>query len=177
VLPVLLVYDGHTITLAGALPSQAAVARLYTLARAYSTEPATIVSHVVVEANVPASVGLRVIEMNAGRFAEGSSTVTAQYAPELTRVIVALKSMPNITLTVIGHADPTGGAGPNVQLSVARAESVVDYLISQGVSAGRLSAQGVGASDPLTDQANTAGLALDRRTEFVFYGLFAGLGQ
>ncbi len=133
-------------------------------------------NHLVIDPNVPASVGLRVIEMDATRFDEGSAVVTPQYAPELARVILALKAMPSVTLMVIGHADQTGAAAQNFELSQARADAIVTYLVSQGISPDRLSAKGVGDGDPLTDQSNAAGLALNRRTEFIFYGLFAGLG-
>jgi outer membrane protein OmpA-like peptidoglycan-associated protein len=178
VLPVLLVYNGPTTTLAGALPSRAALARLMVLAQAYAQTPgAQIINHVVIDPSVPLSVGLRVIEMDAGRFPEGSADITAQYAPELTRVVAAMKTMANVTLLVVGHADQTGPALANVQLSEARAESVITYLSSQGISAARMSARGVGDDDPLTTQSNEAGLALNRRTEFVFYGLFATLGR
>jgi outer membrane protein OmpA-like peptidoglycan-associated protein len=177
VLPALLIYNGPTITLAGALPSKAALDRLRVLAKAYSLNPARIVSQVVIDPAIPNSVGLRVIEMDDGRFAEGSAVITPEYAPELARVVAAMKAMPNVTLLVVGHADQTGGGPQNVALSEARAESVVSYLISQGVNPGRMSARGVGDDDPLTTQSNAQGLALNRRTEFVFYGLFADPGQ
>ena len=51
---------------------------------------------------------------------------------------------------------------------------MVEYLVAQGISPDRLSAQGVGDRSPLTQQSDAAGLALNRRTEFVFYGLLAG---
>ena len=178
VLPALLIYHGPTITLAGALPSRAALDRLRVLAKTYSLDPhARIVNQVVIDPTVPASVGLRVIEMDAEPFAEGSAVVTPDYGPELARVVAAMKAMPNLTLLVVGHADPTGGGPQNVEISEERADAVVSYLISQGVNAGRMSARGVGNDDPLTTQSDEQGLALNRRTEFVFYGLFVKTGQ
>lgn len=177
VLPALLIYNGSTITLAGALPSRAAVDRLRVLARAYSLNPhARIVSQMVIDPAIPDSVGLRVIEMAGEPFAEGSAVVTPDYGPELARVVAAMKSMPNLTLLVVGHADQTGGGPQNVEISDERADAVVSYLISQGVNSGRLSARGVGDDDPLTTQSDEHGLAINRRTEFIFYGLFANPG-
>ena len=66
-----------------------------------------------------------------------------------------------------------GGSASNLTLSYARATAVVQYLVSMGVNSSRLTAQGVGSSSPLTQQSDAAGLALNRRTEFVFYGLLA----
>jgi len=176
-LPVLVVFDGPTITLAGAVPSQADAAQLRALAEAYSKTPAQVVDQLTVDPGVPASVGVHVIEMDAVRFPEGSSQITAAYAPELSRVIELLRAMPWVTTLVIGHADQTGPSALNLQLSQARADAIIDYLISQGISPDRLSGQGIGDLDPLTTQNTTAAWALNRRTEFVFYGLFASTAR
>ncbi|MFI5042323.1 MAG: OmpA family protein [Acidimicrobiales bacterium] len=176
-LPVLVVFNGGTITLAGALPSPSAVALLRSLAQAYSKTTAQIIDNLVVDPSVPASVGVRVIEMNAVRFAEGSSEVTPDYAPELSRVVVLMRAMPSVTALVIGHADQTGASAANLRLSQDRAAAVIDFLVSQGVSPDRLSGQGVGDRDPMTTQDGAISLALNRRTELVFYGLFVGLGK
>jgi outer membrane protein OmpA-like peptidoglycan-associated protein len=175
--PVLVVFNGDTITLAGAVPTQAAADRLRALAIANSKSAAQVIDNLVVDARVPASVGVRVIEMNAIRFAEGSTVVTPEYAPELARVVNLMRALPSVTVTVIGHADQTGPAGANLQLSQDRATAVIEYLVAQGISPDRLSGQGVGARDLLTTQSSTSGLALNRRTEFVFYGLLASTAR
>jgi len=169
--PVLVVFNGDTITLAGAAPSQAAADRLRALAMANSKTPAQVIDNLVVDTRVPPSVGVRVIEMNALRFNEGSSEVTPEYAPELNRVVNLMRALPSVTVLVIGHADQTGLSAANLQLSQDRATAIIDYLVAQGISPDRLSGQGVGSRDLLTTQTSTAGLALNRRTEFVFYGL------
>jgi outer membrane protein OmpA-like peptidoglycan-associated protein len=174
-LPVLIVFDGGTVNISGAVPTSAAGQRLAALAAAYSKTPnAKVVSNLTVDPRVPVSTGVRVIEMNADRFDTGSSAITPQYAPELSRVVVLLKSMPSLTSLVVGHADQRGDTVSNLQLSEARASAVVDYLVAQGISADRLSSQGVGDQSPLTHQSDAAGLALNRRTEFVFSGLLVG---
>jgi outer membrane protein OmpA-like peptidoglycan-associated protein len=175
--PVLVVFNGDTITLAGAVPTQAAADRLRALAIANSKSAAQVIDNLVVDHRVPATVGVRVIEMNAIRFAEGSSTVTPEYAPELSRVLALMRALPSVSVLVIGHSDQTGPSGANLQLSQDRASAIIDYLISQGISPDRLSGQGVGARDLLTTQASTSGLALNRRTEFVFYGLLASTAR
>ncbi|HZQ85889.1 MAG TPA: OmpA family protein [Acidimicrobiales bacterium] len=172
-LPVLVVFDGGTITLAGSVPTEAAATQLRLLAKANSKDPAQVIDRLVVDPRVPASVGVRVIEMNATRFAPGSSQVSADYAPELARVIALMRAMPWVTTLVIGHADQTGITGLNLELSQARANAVIDYLVSQGISPDRLAGQGVGDRQPLTTQKTSVALALNRRTEFVFYGLLA----
>jgi outer membrane protein OmpA-like peptidoglycan-associated protein len=174
-LPILVVFDGSTIKIKGAVPSTAAEQRLAALAEAYSKTPnAKLVTDLVVDPRVPTSTGVRVIEMNSIRFADGSSEVTPQYASALARVVTIMKAIPTLTALVVGHADQTGNSTSNLNLSYARATSVVAYLVSQGISADRLTAQGVGSTSLLTQQSNAAGLALNRRTEFVRYGLLVG---
>ena len=174
-LPVLVVFNGRAITIKGAIPSAASEQRLAALAEAYSKTPhAKLVTDFVVDPRVPTSTGVRVIEMNSVRFAEGGSEVTQQYAPALARVVTIMKAIPSLTALVVGHSDQMGASSSNLALSYARATSVVAYLASQGINADRLTAQGVGSESLLTKQSNAAGLALNRRTEFVLYGLLSG---
>ncbi|MBO0730584.1 MAG: OmpA family protein [Acidimicrobiaceae bacterium] len=174
-LPLLCVFDGSTVYLRGAVPSAAIAQYLSGLAKAYSKTPnPQVVSNLVVDPRVPTSTGVRVIEMNSVRFASGSSQITPEYAPELSRVVTILKAMPKLTALVIGHADQTGNSAQNLSLSEARAIADVEYLVAQGISPERLTAQGVGDTSLLTQQSNAAGLTLNRRTEFIFYGLMTG---
>lgn len=54
------------------------------------------------------------------------------------------------SVKVYGHTDRIGSADYNQKLSEERANSVRDYLVSHGVPAGKVSAQGKGMSDPVT---------------------------
>jgi outer membrane protein OmpA-like peptidoglycan-associated protein len=173
--PVLIVFDGNAITLTGAVPSAGAASRLSTLAQAYSqTSNAKIVNNLVVDPHTPDTVGVRVIEMNAARFPTGTSAVTPEYVLGLRRVVAVMKATPKLSVLVIGHADQRGASDKNLALSQARASAVVEYLVSQGIGPDRLSARGLGDHDLLTKQSDAAGLALNRRTEFVFFGLLVG---
>lgn len=73
-------------------------------------------------------------------------------------------------LRVDGHTDqrPIKSApyASNWELSVARALSVVRYLISQGVAPERLVAAGFGEFQPLTDSREEKEMARNRRIEF-----------
>jgi outer membrane protein OmpA-like peptidoglycan-associated protein len=54
------------------------------------------------------------------------------------------------SVKVYGHTDRIGSAAYNQKLSEERADSVKDYLISHGVPASKVSAEGKGSSDPVT---------------------------
>ena len=122
---------------------------------------------------VPLSIGTRVIEMNSPRFPAGSADVTPEHAAQLDRVANVMNLLPNLTVTVVGHADQVGDEVANYALSEARAVSVVRYLVSKGVAPARLASRAVGEQDLLAADESEASLALNRRTEFIFYGLLA----
>jgi peptidoglycan-binding protein ArfA len=84
---------------------------------------------------------------------------------ELSAVAAAIKACPDAKVTVTGHTDNTGDDEINVPLSKNRAEAVADYLVSQGVPAGSVSADGAGSSQPVTSNATADGRAQNRRTE------------
>lgn len=169
--PVVAIFDLSTITLTGMVPSQAAVDRLSALALANSQTPATVVNYLTVNPSVPISIGVRVIELNSVRFPTASAVVMPEHAKELDRVANVMRALPNISVLVIGHADQRGTEAANFAISDARARSVVNYLVYVGISASRLSSRAVGATDLLVTGNEETSLALNRRTEFVFYGL------
>ena len=172
--PIVAIYDGPVVRATGWVPSEEKAAQLEALALANSTDPnATIEANWSVDPSVPLNIGTRVIEMNSPRFPPGSSDVTPEHAEQLNRVAGVLNLLPNVTATVVGHADQLGDANANYVLSEARAVSVVRYLVGQGVDPSRLSARAVGEQDLLAEDESAASLALNRRTEFIFYGLLA----
>ncbi|TVR74609.1 MAG: hypothetical protein EA408_02585 [Marinilabiliales bacterium] len=66
----------------------------------------------------------------------------------LDRLVEILNDNPHITIELASHTDSRGGADFNLNLSQRRAQSVVDYLIENGIAADRLVAAGYGKSRP-----------------------------
>jgi len=66
--------------------------------------------------------------------------------PELQRVAKFLKANPSYQVEIAGHSDNTGDANYNMELSGKRANSVVDYLVRNGVDRSRLTAKGYGGT-------------------------------
>jgi outer membrane protein OmpA-like peptidoglycan-associated protein len=170
--PALALFDVNQITLTGAVADGATKARLQALALA-NAKPGqgNIANFLTVNPDVPRNVGVRVVELTSARFPAGSAEVMPAHGQELDRVVSIMKALPHITALVIGHSDQRGDEQTNFELSASRAASVLDYLASQGVDPSRLSSRAVGEADLLTLNNDDAALALNRRTEFVFYGL------
>ena len=73
---------------------------------------------------------------------------------------------PTIVIRVEGHTDNRGSNSYNQQLSQDRADSVMNYLLSVGIDAGRVMAVGFGEEVPSADNATESGRAANRRVEF-----------
>jgi outer membrane protein OmpA-like peptidoglycan-associated protein len=172
--PVLAIFDTDTITLSGTVPSQAAADRLGQLALANSKTPAALVEFLAINPDVPANVGVRVIEMNSSRFPAGSAEVLPDHGQELDRIGAVMDALPNTTVLVIGHADQRGSSGANFVISEDRARAVVSHLVKYGIEGSRLSSRAVGESDLLSLNDDETALELNRRTEFVIYGTLLG---
>lgn len=83
-------------------------------------------------------------------FLVGSAQLTAQARATLDRFANALMQVRSYRpFMVEGHTDRSGTRETNMQLSQARAEAVVNYLVSKGVDRSRLTAQGFGYDQPL----------------------------
>ena len=89
----------------------------------------------------------------------GASMATLDFAAE------SLRECPNVRTAAEGHTDSVGNDAYNQSLSQRRADSVRDYLSTNGVSPGRLQAKGYGESRPVADNSTDEGRALNRRVE------------
>jgi outer membrane protein OmpA-like peptidoglycan-associated protein/Tol biopolymer transport system component len=86
---------------------------------------------------------------------------------ELTSLLQLLETNRNLAIEIQGHTDNVGNAADNQKLSVQRAKSVYDYLISKNIEAVRLSFKGFGATKPIASNDTAAGKQQNRRTSFV----------
>jgi outer membrane protein OmpA-like peptidoglycan-associated protein len=71
-----------------------------------------------------------------------------------------------VAVEISGHTDSTGSDELNKELSINRARSVYEYLISNQITPNRLSYEGYGSSQPIADNTLESGKALNRRIEF-----------
>ena len=96
----------------------------------------------------------------------GKSTLRLESNAELDRLIKLLQDVPSLKIEISGHTDNTGSATINDALSQSRANEVVVYLKSKGISADRLSAKGYGSKVPVATNNTDEGRQQNRRTEF-----------
>ncbi len=106
------------------------------------------------------------ITLNNVFFDTGKWDVKSDSNSELERLIQLLNDIPNLKIEIAGHTDNTGNSTLNKNLSEKRAESVVKYLVNNGISASRLSAKGYGDTQPISSNDTKDGRSQNRRTEF-----------
>jgi OOP family OmpA-OmpF porin len=98
-------------------------------------------------------------------FATNKADLTLNAKIILDGVAKTLSEWPDVKVEVGGYTDTQGNDAYNQKLSQARAESVMNYLISKGIDASRLTAVGYGEANPIADNNTAAGRAKNRRVE------------
>jgi peptidoglycan-associated lipoprotein len=88
------------------------------------------------------------IKVNNINYAFGSYEITEESKAALDTVVQLLVLNPTIKIELMAHTDFVGSDQFNSELSQKRAQSVVDYLISKGITPARLVAKGYGETWP-----------------------------
>ena len=105
-------------------------------------------------------------ELDRITFQTGSHTLTAGSAEQIRNVADVLKAFPTVRLKIGGYTDNVGDPAKNLDLSTARANTVMYALVEQGISPSRLTAEGYGDQHPVADNATAEGRARNRRIAF-----------
>ncbi len=99
------------------------------------------------------------------------ATLRPESIEELERIVRFLQENLTLKVEISGHTDSDGSDIYNLRLSQARAQAVVDYLVSRGISPNRLIAKGYGESRPVAPNDTPENKQKNRRTELKILGL------
>lgn len=103
-------------------------------------------------------------------FEFNKSNITQQGAFELDKLVKIMKDYPDMKILVKSHTDSKGNPEYNLKLSERRAQATVQYVISKGISKDRLTAKGLGSTEPKIDCKSNCTEeedAQNRRSEFL----------
>ncbi|WP_416136163.1 OmpA family protein [Aquabacterium sp. A7-Y] len=103
----------------------------------------------------------RIIEFEAG-----SSVIKPEGQRILDEMVPALKKVAARKIEIIGHTDALGARDANIALSLARADSVREYLRGKGIDSARIGISGAGPDRPVASNQSADGRARNRRIEF-----------
>ena len=88
----------------------------------------------------------------------------------LEGLVAKLKGTDIEVIVSTGHSDWTGSHAYNHKLSLRRAQAVKAFLVSKGIPAARIFAEGKGEHDPVTDNRTREGRAKNRRVDIEVVG-------
>jgi outer membrane protein OmpA-like peptidoglycan-associated protein len=115
-----------------------------------------------------------VVNMGDVLFATGKADLNTDAKIALAKLSGIVLNYPSLKLAIGGHTDSTGTADFNMKLSQARADSVLDFLVTQGLDSSMVSAQGYGTDNPVADNSTAQGRQKNRRVEIVVSGEVIG---
>jgi outer membrane protein OmpA-like peptidoglycan-associated protein len=118
-----------------------------------------------------------IVNMSDVLFDFNKFTLKSEAREKLAKVSGILLAYPGLKMQVEGYTDNIGSDEYNQKLSDQRAGAVRDYLVSQGVSDGSISARGLGKSQPIADNSTNSGRAQNRRVEMVVSGDAIGVQE
>ena len=111
-------------------------------------------------------VGATLMSLQGVNFDTDSAKLKAESTTMLDQAVEVLNQQA-VAVRIEGHTDSRGSDAYNQSLSDQRAKSVMDYLVSKGVDAARLSSAGYGESKPVVANDSAANMAKNRRVELV----------
>ena len=103
-------------------------------------------------------------------FQEDQSDLTGEAQSTLSKQARWLKNYPSYTVTIEGHADERGTREYNIALGARRAQATRDYLVSQGISAGRMRTISYGKERPVAVCNDQSCWSQNRRAVTVLNG-------
>ncbi|NNF82943.1 MAG: OmpA family protein, partial [Flavobacteriaceae bacterium] len=87
------------------------------------------------------------VELNPIYFDFDKSNITAKAAFELDKLVQIMNKYPDMVIQAESHTDSRGSAPYNQRLSERRAKTTVQYVISKGIDASRITGEGKGEDD------------------------------
>jgi outer membrane protein OmpA-like peptidoglycan-associated protein len=115
-----------------------------------------------------------VVNMADVLFETGKYALSQDAQLKLAKLSGIIQAHPGLNLAIEGHTDTTGSTDFNMKLSQQRADTVREFLISQGLSADIITAKGMGEADPVADNSTAAGRKQNRRVEIIVSGEVIG---
>ena len=99
------------------------------------------------------------------RFDSGKDIPISESEETLNELASFLRSNPKLKIEIIGHTDSDGDNKFNEDLSLRRAQSIINWLKSKDVNISNLNPSGLGESNPVSNNNTESGKALNRRVE------------
>ena len=101
-------------------------------------------------------------------FDSGKDVVKPESYASAKEIAAVLTENPDVRIKIVGHTDSDGQDALNMDLSKRRAANVKAYLTKEfSIDASRIETDGLGETQPISDNKNPEGKAKNRRVEFI----------
>ena len=108
-----------------------------------------------------------IVSLSGILFDVGKATLKPASQLSVAKLAGILMVFSNMNLSIEGYTDSTGSADLNMRLSMDRARSVYEFLMTQGVPNSRMKYQGFGPENPVAPNDTETNRARNRRVEVV----------
>jgi len=116
-------------------------------------------------AQAPPPPAKKMVELHGPQFDFNKAALKPDGKKRVDTAVQTMKDESSLKVSVDGYTDSIGSDAYNLKLSERRAQVVKDYMVSEGVSASRITAHGYGKSKPVADNKTAEGRAENRRVE------------
>jgi len=110
-----------------------------------------------------------IVSLQGVHFNSDSAALTSEAKSILDDALGAINASSSSNVSIEGHTDSRASDSYNRDLSQRRADAVVDYLVSKGVSSSRLNPVGMGEGSPVASNETSEGRAQNRRVDIIAY--------
>ena len=127
--------------------------------------PKEVERDVIVYKNIVAVSDDRLVLIGVN-FAFDKADLLPESYPILDEAVRLLNDKSTVNVEIEGYCDWIGSDEYNQKLSVERAQTVKNYLVSKGIAENRLTTVGFGKTNPIADNKTDEGRAMNRRIVF-----------
>ncbi|MHB1871525.1 MAG: OmpA family protein [Steroidobacteraceae bacterium] len=110
-----------------------------------------------------------VVTLGDSMFSRNGTMLEDRSSGGLERLVAFLDRYPNRTASIRGYTDNTGTEDGDQARSERSADSVMSYLVAQGIAPDRLTASGMGDRSPVATNASVSGRQMNRRVEVTIH--------
>jgi OOP family OmpA-OmpF porin len=106
-------------------------------------------------------------ELKGAHFHFDSAKLTSEGEAQLAETVATMNKHADLKVVCNGYTDSVGSDAYNMALGQRRADSVEDYLVSQGIDSSRVRTESFGEGNPVASNDTAEGRAENRRVEII----------
>ena len=107
----------------------------------------------------------KITKLEAIQFVQSKADLLPDAQPAMQQLLTFMQTHPTTEILLAGHTDNQGDFDANVKLSQDRVDVVKNFLVSNGITANRITAKGYGPTRPVASNSRESSRQQNRRVE------------